>query len=306
MEVKNPSFEEPGTAEGKALWWNEAQTGEAEDIAVFQGVARLYPFEDFEGLWDDNENAAWVFGPGMLSPAMFESGTEPQETFETTWVEPGVVTFPPFWNHQSKWAFSATDLLVALFSLAYEYEGFELEWSDNENSAWNEPGGALYTSNTESGSSGIAFSVLAGQTLDVAVDSAPATTITFLAPATTAVDIATAIDALLAGTRALATTDGRVGIFSDALSGTIQVTGGTANVALQFPEAAPATVTVGSFDVGIPEPVEDFEEEWSSNENAVYGFQPLDPMGGTLGTALFDAGALTYEGFEGIWTETFV
>jgi len=63
------------------------------------------------------------------------------------------------------------------------------------------------------------------------------------------------------------------------------------------------TTVAASFDVGIPQGFEDFEEEWQDNETAEEEFQPLDPLGGASTTALFDAGANGFENFEGIWTE---
>jgi len=309
MEVKNPSFEIAGLGPGQAQDWAETQTGPAEDIGVFDGGAVLgsVPFECFEAEWGDNHLSAWVLTAAMVSPGMFEYGTEPQETFETSWVEPAAPTSPPVWNHHARWGFLASDLDAALFDVGLgtpeAYEDFEAYWLDNDAASWMWPGGALFSFNTEAGPRG-PFAVILGDTLSVSIDGAPAVTITFVAGATTAVGIAAAIAALLAGCRVWSTALGRIGLASNAPWGTIQVTGGTANAALQFPTGAPATSATGSFDVGTPENGEDFEEEWMDNETYDVGFAPFG--GGTLGFALFDGGSLPYESFDGVaWTETF-
>lgn len=58
-----------------------------------------------------------------------------------------------------------------------------------------------------------------------------------------------------------------------------------------------------SFDAAVPEDVEDFEEEWQSNENYDTGFvvNGADP---NLTAAMFDAGLNAYENFAGAWTLT--
>jgi len=63
-------------------------------------------------------------------------------------------------------------------------------------------------------------------------------------------------------------------------------------------------IVYANFDVGAPEAFEDYEEEWDDNETLEAEFQPLDPLGAASTTALFDGGANAYENFEGVWVET--
>lgn len=66
-----------------------------------------------------------------------------------------------------------------------------------------------------------------------------------------------------------------------------------------------ASRTVGTFTDAVPENIEDFEEDWYSNDDAKAGFAPVVVGGGAATAAQFDGATLAYEGFEGTWTMTF-
>jgi len=133
MEVKNPSFEIPGLSWGQAEDWTESYDQGAEDIATFFNGTRFTPIEAFEGEWDNNQAAQSVFGLGDLEAALFEGGYAPQESFETSWIEPQTALGGGIWNHHSAWAFTAGMLSSAMFdSVPEAFEDFEEEWDDNE------------------------------------------------------------------------------------------------------------------------------------------------------------------------------
>jgi len=144
--VLNPSFEDPGAAEGQAASWTEvypeevptAAGGIGEEVATFTGDDETTPYEGFSGGWLNNELAQTGFGIADVVSAFFEDGSLPYENFETTWILPEIADLShPVWVHQSQMAYWHENFEPAYFDTgSYTAEGpedFEEGWSTVEN-----------------------------------------------------------------------------------------------------------------------------------------------------------------------------
>jgi hypothetical protein len=282
-EVKNPSFEDPtdaGTYDrpGVPDEWTLTKGGTSWEHAEFDS-ATLYA-EDFESGWLANEGRRTEFGGGELDDPAFDSTAEAVEDFEEEWI----------------------DVLPLVNDLAAQYEAHRVLTAGGVHGAADTTNVITATNPATDPAEAItlandikamyeAHRILTAGSVHGAADN------TNVVATPNATDWAT-----------LKTLANDIKVKYEAhrvlTAGSVHGAQDTTNVvtANDISDARRTEFSVGmlddaSFDSGTPEAVEDFEEEWNSNEDrrTVFG-------GGELDDAVFDVGTPeAVEDFEEEW-----
>lgn len=282
-EVDNPSFEtvfDAGTYDrpGVPDQWTLTRGGTSWEFALFNSVT-LYA-EDFESGWLANEGRRTVFGGAELDSASFDSVPETVEDFEEEW----------------------SDVLRLVNDLAAQYEAHRVFTTGGVHGAQDTTNVITATNPATQATEAItlvndikakyeAHRALTAGGVHGAIDNTNVVAAPNATDWPTLETLANAIKLAYEGHRVLT-----AGSVHGAVDSVNEVT------APNITDDRRTEYSVGmlddaSFDTGIPEAVEDFEEEWNSNEDrrTVFG-------GGELDDASFDSGTPeAVEDFEEEW-----